>query len=92
MIVLCIERQDYLENLRGKVLVKFDLNMVSMEVKLFLVGLIVLYQRKYLLVRFTKFGSPCVYECEVQYGKRSVDSGGLKGFSRIFSDVGVEPR
>ena len=51
MIVLCIERQDYLENLSGKVLVKFDLKMVSMEVKLILVGMIVLYQRKYLLVR-----------------------------------------
>ena len=41
---------------------------------------------------FTKLGSPWVYECEVQYGKRSVDSGGLKGFSRICSDFGVEPR
>ena len=51
MIVLCIERQDYLENLSGKVLVKFDLKMVSVEVKLILVGMIVLYQRKYLLVR-----------------------------------------
>ena len=51
MIVPCIERQDYLENLRGKVLVKFDLKMVSMEVKVFLVGMIVLYQRKYLLFR-----------------------------------------
>ena len=51
MIVLCIERQDYLENLRGKVLVKFDLKMVSMEVKVFLLGMIVLYQRKYLLFR-----------------------------------------
>ena len=33
------------------------------------------------------FGSPCVYECGL-----SVVSGGLKGFSRIFCDVGVEPR
>ena len=32
-------------------LVIFDLNMVSMEVKVFLVGMIVLYQKKYLLVR-----------------------------------------
>ena len=38
MIVLPIERQDYLENLGGKVLVKFDLKMVSMEVKVFLFG------------------------------------------------------
>ena len=38
------------------------------------------------------FGSPCVYECVVQYGGLSVVSGGLKGFSRICCDVGVEPR
>ena len=55
MIVLCIERQDYLENLRGKVSVKFDLRVVSMEVKVFLVGMIVLYQRKYLLFRLLNF-------------------------------------
>ena len=41
---------------------------------------------------FTKFGSPGIFECEVQYGKRSVDSGGLKGFSRIYYNVEVEPR
>ena len=52
MIVLCIERQDYLENLRGKVLVKFDLKMVSLGVKVFLVGMIVLYQRKIFLFHF----------------------------------------
>ena len=34
----------------------------------------------------TKFGSLCVYECVVQYGSRVV------GFSRICSDVGVEPK
>ena len=41
---------------------------------------------------FIMFGSPCIYECVVQCGSRSVGLGGLKGFSRIFSDVGVEPR
>ena len=30
--------------------------------------------------------------CVVQFGGRSVVSGGLKGFSRICSDVGAEPR
>ena len=40
----------------------------------------------------TKFGSPCVNECVVQYGNRDVWFGGLKGFSRICSDVGVEPK
>ena len=39
-----------------------------------------------------KFGSPCVNECVVQYGSRDVWFGGLKGFSRICSDVGVEPK
>ena len=42
---------------------------------------------------FTKFGSPCVYECVVQYGSRvELGGGGLKGISRICSDVGVEPK
>ena len=41
---------------------------------------------------FTKFGSPCVYECVAQYGSRAVGLGELKGFSRIFSDVGIEPK
>ena len=40
----------------------------------------------------TKFGSPCVNEFVVQYGSRDVRFGGLKGFSRICSDVGVEPK
>ena len=41
---------------------------------------------------FTKFGSPCVNECVVQYGSRAVRfGGGVKGFLRIGSDVGVEP-
>ena len=39
-----------------------------------------------------KFGSPCVNDCVVQYGSRDVWFGGLKGFSRICSDVGVEPK
>ena len=41
---------------------------------------------------FTKLGSTRVCECVVQYGRRSVVTGGLKGFSRICSDVGVEPK
>ena len=41
---------------------------------------------------FIKFGSPCVNDCVVQYGSRDVWFGGLKGFSRICSDVGVEPK
>ena len=39
-----------------------------------------------------KFGSPCVNECVVQYGSCDFWFGGLKGFSRICSDVGVEPK
>ena len=39
-----------------------------------------------------KFGSPCVNEYVVQYGSCDVWFGGLKGFSRICSDVGVEPK
>ena len=41
---------------------------------------------------FIKFGSPCVKDCVVEYGSRDVWFGGLKGFSRICSDVGVEPK
>ena len=41
---------------------------------------------------FTRLGSPWLYECVAQYCSRSVVSGGLKGFSRICSDVVVEPR
>ena len=40
----------------------------------------------------TKFGSPCMNDCVVQYGNRDVWFMGLKGFSRICSDVGVEPK
>ena len=40
----------------------------------------------------TKFNSPCVNECVVQYGSGDAWFGGLKGFSRICSDVGVEPK
>ena len=39
-----------------------------------------------------KFGSPCVNDCVVQYGSRDVWFGGLKGFSRICSDVDIEPK
>ena len=41
---------------------------------------------------FIKFGSPCVNDCVVQYGSRDVWFGVLKGFLRICSDVGVEPK
>ena len=41
---------------------------------------------------FIKFGSPCVNDCVVQYGSRKVWFWGLNGFSRICSDVGVEPK
>ena len=44
------------------------------------------------IVSFITFGSPCVNECVVQYGSRAVRLGGLKGLSRICSDVGVEPK
>ena len=50
MIVLCIERRGYLEILREKVLMIFDLWMVLMEMIMFLVGMIMLYLRKYLLI------------------------------------------
>ena len=50
MTVLCIERRDCLENSRGKVMVIFDLLMLLMEVRVFLARMIVLYQKKYLLV------------------------------------------
>ena len=50
LIVLCIERRGYLENLGGKMMVIFDLLMVSRGVIMFLVGMIMLYLRKYLLV------------------------------------------
>ena len=36
---------------------------------------------------FTKFGSPCVYECVAQYGSRAVGlgGGGVKGiFTYLF--------
>ena len=33
-----------------------------------------------------------MYLCVTQYGRRSVVAGGLKGFSLICSDVGVEPK
>ena len=41
---------------------------------------------------FIKFGSLWVKACVIQYGRRSVVAGGLKGFSRFSSDVGVEPK
>ena len=41
---------------------------------------------------FTKFGSIRVKPCVIQYGSCFVVAGGIKGFSRICSDVGVEPK
>ena len=49
MIVLGIWRRGCLENLKGKGLVRLDLLMVLMEVRVFLVMMIVFYQKKYLL-------------------------------------------
>ena len=49
LIVLYIERQDYLENLKGKMVVIFDLLMVLRVVIMYLVGMIILYLMKYLL-------------------------------------------
>ena len=39
---------------------------------------------------FAKFGSKWVKTCVIQYERCSVVAGGLKGFSRTCSDVGVE--
>ena len=50
LIVLCIERRGYLGNLKGKMSVRFDLMIVLTGVIMFLVTMIVLYQKKYLLV------------------------------------------
>ena len=52
LIVLCIERRGYLENLGGKMIVIFDLLMVLRGVIMFQVGMIMLYRRRYLLVHF----------------------------------------
>ena len=41
---------------------------------------------------FIKFGLPWVKACAIQNGRCSVVVGGLKGFSLICSDVGVEPK
>ena len=41
---------------------------------------------------FTKFGSPWAKACVIQCGKRCVELGWLKGFSRFCSDVGVDPK
>ena len=40
----------------------------------------------------TKSGSTWVKACVIQCGWRCVEVGGLKGFSRICSDVGVDPK
>ena len=85
MIVLDILRRDYLENLSWLIdgvdgsdsVSGSDEDVVSEEIS---IGSLVI------------FGSPCVTECVIQYGSRDVWFGGLKGFSRICSDVGVEPK
>ena len=51
LIVLYIERQDYLENLKGKRMAIFDLLMAMRGVIMYLVRMIVLYLMKYLLGR-----------------------------------------
>ena len=93
LIVLCIERRGYLENLGEKMMVIFDLLMALRGVITFLVGLIMLYWRKYLSVHLLslvllviKVGLSNMVVVRCCWG------GGLKGFSRICSDVGVEPR
>ena len=50
LIALCIECRSYLENLGGKMMVIFDLLMVTRGVIMFLVWMIMLYLRKDLLV------------------------------------------
>ena len=50
MIALGIYRRGCLENLKVKVSVRLDLMMVLTEVRVFLVRMIALYQKKYLLV------------------------------------------
>ena len=94
MIVLGIWRQEWWGNLGGKVLVKFDLKMVLMDVKVFLVEMIMLYQKKYLLVHslslvHLEYMSVLTNMVVVRWYLGG--GGGLKGFSRICSDVGVEP-
>ena len=69
---------------------KSGLLMVLMVVIMFLV---VVVSVEISIGSFIKFGSPCVNECVVQYGSRDVwFGGGLKGLSRVCSDVGVEPK
>ena len=41
---------------------------------------------------FIKFGSSWVKACAIQNGRCSVVAGGLKGFSLICTDEGVEPK
>ena len=45
---------------------------------------------KYLWGRL--LSSPLENVCVIQCGRRCVDVDGLKGFSRICSEVGVEPK
>ena len=93
MIVLCIERRVYLENLKEKVFEIFDLLMTLMEVIMFLVGMIMLYLRKYLLFHLLD-SVHLVYKSVLSnmVVVRWCWGGGLKGFLRFCSDVGVEPK
>ena len=59
---------------------------------MFLVGMIMLHQKKYLLVHLLgrfHLGYMVVFPNMVVF---SVVSGWLKRFSRFYSDVGVDPR
>ena len=70
---------------------KSGLLMVLMVVIMFLVVMMMFISIEISIGSFIKFVSPCVNDCVVQYGSRAVWFGRLKGFSRNFSDVGVEP-
>ena len=44
-----------------------------------------------LLESYTKFSSPWENACVIQCGRRCVEVVGLKGLSRMFSEIGVDP-
>ena len=76
-------------NLKEKASVKFDLMMVLTVVIMFLVVMIAfsVISVEISIGSFTRFGSPCVYECVAQYGSRAVGlgGGGVKGsFTYLF--------
>ena len=65
-----------MENLKGKVSVRFDLMMVLTGVIMFLVMMIALYQKKYLLDHLPSLVHLVYFECVAQYGSRAVGLGG----------------